>query len=79
MLAGQAVTFSAAPNTVGLLLDNGGGMGFRSNAQGVGEVHYLCVGHPELFCELVHPRVLRQDQYSLSWCCAEPADRPATR
>jgi hypothetical protein len=75
----ESVTLGAATDSVRLLLDNGRGMGFRSDAEGVGEVHNLCVGHPELFGELVHPRVLRQDLYSLSWCCVEPADRPTCR
>jgi len=64
LLTGQAVSLGAPAKPVGLLLDDGGGMAFRSDAHGVGEIHDLCVGHPELSGELVHPHVLRQDRYS---------------
>ncbi len=60
----QAVALGAPTDAVGLLLDDGGGMALRSDAHRVGEIHDLYVGHPELFGELVHPHVLRQDQYS---------------
>ena len=78
VLAGETVSLGAATHPIGLLLNDGGGMALGTDAHRVGQFHDLCVGHPELFGELVHPHVLRQDQYSLSWCCAEPTDRPAS-
>ncbi|HAP75181.1 MAG TPA: hypothetical protein DCR14_03780 [Acidimicrobiaceae bacterium] len=56
----------AAAQAVGLLFDDGGGMALGSDAHCVGQLHDLCVGHAELFGELVHPDVLRQTLVSLS-------------
>ena len=64
MLARESVTLGSTPQAVGLLLDDGGGMALRPDAHCVGQRHDFCVGHPELFSELVHPHVLRQDRYS---------------
>ena len=64
LLAYETIAFGASPKAIGLLLDDGGGMALGTNAHGVGEVHDLYVGHPELSGELVHPHVLRQDRYS---------------
>ena len=52
---GEAVTFGATTETIGLRFDERRGVTLHSHTHHVAERHHLRIRHPELFGELVHP------------------------
>lgn len=61
--ARQTVFFRAAAETVALRLDERRGVTLHSNAHLLAERHHLRIRHSELFCQLVHAHVLRQNSF----------------
>jgi hypothetical protein len=60
---GKTVTFGATTKTIGLCLDQRGGVTLHPDAHYLGECHHLLVRHSELFRELVYAHVLCQNPF----------------
>jgi len=66
----QSIANGATLQPIGLGLDQRAGVGLDAHAHLFAQRHHFGVGHSELFSELVHSHVLRQNQFSLSLASA---------
>jgi hypothetical protein len=51
----EPLTFGATTETIGLRFDERAGVTLHPDTHHIAERHHLCIRHPELFGELVHP------------------------
>jgi len=59
----QALTFGATTETIGLCLDQRGGVTLHPNTHHIAQRHHLRIRHSELLCELVYAHVLCQNPF----------------
>jgi len=59
----QALTFGATTETIGLCLDQRGGVTLHPDTHYLGEGHHLLIRHSKLFRELVYAHVLCQNPF----------------
>jgi hypothetical protein len=66
----QSIANGATLQPIGLCFDQRAGVGLDAHTHLFAQRHHFGVGHSELFSELVHSHVLRQNQFSLSLASA---------
>jgi hypothetical protein len=69
-VTGDAITNCATFEPIGLCFDQGAGVRLHANTHRLAQRHHFGIGHSELFGELVHAHVFRQNLVSLSLASA---------